>query len=452
MNRKSFLIGVAVALLSASEGEAQKRGAKAVPPELEARLKEFFVQKEAQAQSLAKEEKSEQAPEVWAFFKAGKEGDWSNVGSLYRTLRSGAYQYEGTRNDKRLETMAWQPVNEAYGAYEGFSQGEEDYVVMFGREILDSIPRGSIYFGGTDPGRWLVTAFCKSHVKADPCFVLTQNALADGLYLKYIRVMYGKQIAAATDDDSKKAFNSYLADAQKRLKEGKLKPGENVKEVDGKPQVTGQVAVMDVNARIARTIFDANPDREFFIEESFPLEWMYPYLTPNGLIMKINRKPPAEISAEIVRKDREYWTRFADRALGQWLTPETPLKDVCDFATTVFLRKEEGDYQADEKFVRNAYAHKTYSKLRSSIAGVYLWHWKNSKSDGEKQRMGKEAEFAFRQAFAICPYSPEVVFRYANWLKEQDRTKDALLLAQVAERIDPRNRQFTKLVEELEDK
>src|SRR5437773_80896 len=172
MNWNIFLIIAAVAVLCATESEAQKRGAKSVPPELEARLKEFFVQKEDQARALAKEENSEQAPEVWAFFKAGKEGDWNNVGSLYRTLRSGAYQYEGTRSDKRLETMAWQPVNEVYGAYEGFSQGAEDYVVMFGREILDSIPRGSIYFGGTDPGRWLVTAFCKSHVKADPCFVL----------------------------------------------------------------------------------------------------------------------------------------------------------------------------------------------------------------------------------------------------------------------------------------
>ena len=451
MNAKAYLIIAAAAVVSLSQSPAQQRG-KSVPPELEARLKEFFVQKEDQAHALAKEENSEQAPEVWAFFKAGKEGDWKNVGSIYRTLRSGAYQYEGTRTDKRLVTMAWQPVNEAYGAYEGFSQGAEDYVVMFGREILDSLPRGSIYFGGTDPGRWLVTAFSKSHANADPCFVLTQNALADGLYLKYLRTMYGRRIVTPSDSDSQKAFADYVADAEKRLKEGTLKPGENATILNGKTQVSGQVAVMEINARIARIIFDANPKQEFFIEESFPLDWMYPYLSPNGLIMKINRKPPAELASEVLRKDREYWTRFVDRALGQWLTPGTSIKDVCDFVTTVFERKEDADYQADEKFVRNAYVCKTYSKLRSSIAGVYAWRWKNSKTPEEKQRMAKETDLAFRQAYALCPYSPEAVYRYTSWLTEQARTKDALLLAQTAARLDPRNSKFAKLVEDLEDK
>jgi len=222
--------------------------------------------------------------------------------------------------------------------------------------------------------------------------------------------------------------------------------------VNGKTQVSGQVAVMEINARIARIIFDANPKQEFFIEESFPLDWMYPYLSPNGLIMKINRKPPAELASEVLRKDREYWTRFVDRALGQWLTPGTSIKDVCDFVTTVFERKEDADYQADEKFVRNAYVCKTYSKLRSSIAGVYAWRWKNSKTPEEKQRMAKETDLAFRQAYALCPYSPEAVYRYTSWLTEQARTKDALLLAQTAARLDPRNSKFAKLVEDLEDK
>src|SRR6185436_9244561 len=107
-----------------------------------------------------------------------------------------------------------QPLNECFGAYDQFSHMAEDYVQIFGHEIIGSIPKGSIYFGGTDPGRWIVTAFCKSHSKADPCFVLTQNALADGLYLKYVRTMYGDKITLPTDDDSQTAFSNYLADAK----------------------------------------------------------------------------------------------------------------------------------------------------------------------------------------------------------------------------------------------
>jgi hypothetical protein len=441
----------AVTLLCAPDSSAQRRE-KVVPPGLENRVKEFFTAKQAQARALAREENQPQVPEIWEFFEAGQDGDWRTVARHYQTLRRGAYQYENTKADPRLQTMVWQPVNEAYGAYLECANGEEKYVTTFGEEILDSIPRGSIYFGGTDPGRWLVTAFSKSHPKADPCFVLTQNALADGLYLKYVRTMYGDLMVAASDENSKKAFQDYKSDAKERMRNGKLRPGENIKEVDGDVQVSGQAAVMEVNARIARMIFDANPKREFYIEESFPLEWMYPHLAPHGLIMKINRQPLAALPEEVVRKDREYWIHFSDQALGKWLTPETSMEKVCEFATVVFETREMGEFKGDLKFVRNASACKTYSKLRSSIGGVYAWRANNSASVEDKRRMAKEADFAFRQAFALCPYSPEAVFRYANLLLEQGRKKDALLLAQTAERVDPRNGKFSDLVHDLENK
>jgi len=455
MNTKTILASVAITFLFASQNFAQRESSvKLVPSGLEEQVKRFFTDKETQAKELAKEEDQEQMPEIWDFFQAGQNGDWETVTRIYRTLARKAYQYEGSPKDKdkRLETMVWQAVNEAYGAYNECANSEEEYVTLFGRGILGSMPSGSIYFGGTDPGRWLVTVFSKSHTKADPCFVLTQNALADGLYLKYLRVMYGSRIAVPSEGDSKRAFEDYKADAQQRRDDGKLKPGENVKEVDGKVQVSGQVAVMEVNARIARMIFDSNPDRQFFIEESFPLDWMYPHLTPHGLIMKIERIAPRELASEVVRKDREYWTQFTDRTLGKWLAPETPVKAVCEFAVKVFESQEMEEFKGDRKFVRNRSACKMYSKLRSSIGGVYAWRAKNGASTEEKTRLAKEADFVFRQAFALCPYSPEAVFRYANLLAEQGRKDDALLVAETAERIEPGNRSFGNLLRQLEEK
>ena len=412
-------------------------------------MKQFFADKKAQAQALAKKQDQPQLPEVWDFFEVGENGDWPRVAALYRTLRRGAYQYSGGRKEPLLQTTVWQPVNECFGAYEQCAHGEEKYLTNFARGILDSIPPGSIYFGGTDPGRWLVTAFSKSHAQADPCFVLTQNALADALYLKYLRLMYGDLMATPSDADSQRAFAEYVAEAGQRLKEDKLKPGENVTEEDGKVQVSGQVAVMEINARIARVVFEANPKHEFFIEESFPLEWMYPHLTPHGLIMKIEREPLAALPEKSLQDDRKYWTRFTDGAVGKWLTPETSVETVCKFAMTVFERKEAGQFRSDPKFVQNDYACKTFSKLRSSIAGVYAWRIKNTTSGAQKKRMTKEADFAFRQAFALCPYSPEAVFRYANLLVDQGRKKDAKLLAETAARLDPSNGGFARLVADL---
>ena len=82
---------------------------------------------------------------------------------------------------------------ETWGALDAFGEGNEKYSAAFGTNIVASIPPGSIYFGGTDPGRFLVTAICKSQVNADPFFVLTQNALADSTYLDYLRGMYGRE-------------------------------------------------------------------------------------------------------------------------------------------------------------------------------------------------------------------------------------------------------------------
>src|SRR5258706_10719885 len=53
-----------------------------------------------------------------------------------------------------------------------------------------------------------------------------------------------------------------------------------------------------------RSIFDHNPKNEFFVEESFPLDWMYPHLTPFGIIMKINRQPLPELTEDIESKGK----------------------------------------------------------------------------------------------------------------------------------------------------
>ena len=49
--------------------------------------------------------------------------------------------------------------------------------------------------------------------------------------------------------------------------------------------------------------------------------------------------------------------------------------------------------------------------------------------------MNDEADFAFRQAWALCPYSPEAVFRYVNLLMSENRGADALLVAETAAKM-----------------
>ena len=46
--------------------------------------------------------------------------------------------------------------------------------------------------------------------------------------------------------------------------------------------------------------------------------------------------------------------------------------------------------------------------------------------------MAAAADFAFRQAFALCPSIPGVVFRYIRFLTAQNRVEDEILVAQTA--------------------
>ena len=123
------------------------------------------------------------------------------------------------------------------------------------------------------------------------------------------------EIRIASVEDSSKSFTDYVEDARRRLEHDmrqpneprQIRPGEDVKydEATGRIQVSGQVAVMSINGLLTKVMFDKNPDHEFYVEESFPLDWMYPHLTPSGIIMKINREPLPEMTQEIVDAVRE---------------------------------------------------------------------------------------------------------------------------------------------------
>jgi tetratricopeptide (TPR) repeat protein len=361
-------------------------------------------------------------------------------------------------------------------------------------------------------------------------YIITQNALADGTYLQYIRAHYFRsdeykydspffqtllrspkerqddystniiariaakllddpftkfgarvearrrkegvyppqEIYTPTPEDSQKAFQEYIEDAQRRLahdqqlpnEQKQIRPGEYVNIQDGRVQVSGQVAVMAINGLLTKVIFDHNPTNAFYVEESFPLDWMYPHLTPSGIIMKINRQPVPEITDEIVKRDHEFWRNYSERLIGNWVDYDTPVKDIAVFAEKVYLHHDFTGYEGDRKFVRDDQAQKAFSKLRSSIGGIYAWRLGMSggsptpvqympKTETERQRMIKEADFTFIQAFAFCPYSPEAVFRYVQLLANLGRMEDAILVAETCQKLDPYNGQVSGLVQQL---
>jgi len=417
--------------------------------------------------------------------------------------------------------------NEQRGHLFGYWFGHDMFTPPFG--IYPEMPKHTILFGGTDPGRFNPTymIFCESFLDPkykplDPKFdrrdvyLITQNALADKTYLDYIRAHYNRsaqsdpyffsellrtdkerelgrtnllarallpldrhftqlgeriekrrrdegvyppyEIKTPTNEDSQQAFHDYLNDAARRLQHDtqfpnepkQLKPGEGVAFTkDGRVQVSGQVAVMSINALLAKVIFDKNPTNEFYIEESFPLDWMFPYLTPYGIIMKINRNPVPEITQDMIDKDHAFWTQYSERLIGNWITYDTSIKEICDFAERVYLRHDFTGFKGDRRFIRDDFAQKAFSKLRSAIGWIYGWRLSyecpdtyRPKTPAEQQRLMKEAEFALKQSYAFCPLSPEALYKYVNLLILQGRSQEALMIAETSLKFDPSNPVF----------
>jgi hypothetical protein len=263
------------------------------------------------------------------------------------------------------------------------------------------------------------------------------------------------EILTPSPEDSANCFNDYYRDAQRRLQHDaefpnehkQIKGGEDVRFDDaGRIQISGQVAVMSINGLLTKVIFDKNPHHEFYVEESFPLDWMYPYLTPFGIIMKINRHPIQELSQEVIDKDHAFWSEYSRRTIGNWITYDTSVSNICDWAEAVYLRHDLSHFTGDPRFVRDDDAQKAFSKLRSSIASsIYLWRSspENSRSALERPRVTKEAEFALKQAFAYCPYSPEAVVHFMNLLLSQNRVDDAISILDTCHKLDPYNEQIS---------
>jgi tetratricopeptide (TPR) repeat protein len=427
-----------------------------------------------------------------------------------------------------------------FGHHDSKTRAEMMKDPVKGKFVYPEMTRDAVLYGGTDPGRFCPTYMvfsesfvppeCKKDTNPDfdrrDVYVITQNALADGTYLNYIRSHYNrsaqsdppffqaffdpnsilpdayttntagllayrfldkplialgkriedrrrregvyppKEMYIATPDDSQRCFQEYLQDAQKRLEHDskfpneprQIRPGEDVRIVENRVQVSGQIAVMAINGLITKVMFDKNPTNEFFVEESFPLDWMYPHLTPSGVIMKINREKQITLTDEVLQRDHEFWSQYSGRLIGNWINYDTTVKEIVDFVEKVYLRRDFKGFKGDRKFVRDDQAQKAFSKLRSSIGGVYAWRIGAScppefrpKTSEEYERIRKEADFTFRQAFAFCPYSPEAVFRYVQLLLQFNRVSDALLVAKTCLKLDPYNGQVIGLVQNLEE-
>lgn len=409
--------GASSAVVAAANGErlsvesAARFSAKLANEECEPLLRVFAAQKHQQTDELAAKLHLDVPPEAREFFKAAEAGDWSAVSNRFENIYRRTGPSQVSMQLPSLRNALFIPIHETWGAYATFQEWDGRMLHKFVAGVLDSIPAGSVYFGGTPAGRFLIMAvrdvarspdvfiatpkFIMTPLRPPWEFIVTQNALVDSLYMSYLRLVYDDKLWVPTETDMQNAFQKYVTELQSRGRQSDESISTND---DGKVQVSGVGGVMVINSIVTKMIFDNNRDKhEFYVEESYVIPWMYPYLEPHGMILKLNKEPLAQLDSAVVVRDREFWGALTEELL------------------------------ANRHFTGNEPSRKTYAKLRSAIGGLYAY-----------RRMTNEAGAAFRQAVALCPDSVEANFRLVQLYTENGRFDDAVaVLEQFQNRLSP---------------
>jgi len=261
-----------------------------------------------------------------------------------------------------------------------------------GNAVLGALRPGMVYVGGTDNGRW-VPELLNETSDGEQHIVITQNALAASDYRDYVQLLYDDRMKNLAEDDSKQAFAVYVADAQKRLEHDQqfpnepkqILPGEDIKVVDGKVQVSGQVAVMEINEKLLQELMQKNPDLSFAIQESFPLRGTYPNALPLGPLMDLGAGSEQNpFTADQAAQSLDYWRNAAQQILSE---PTAMASD----ATS-----------------------KSYSHDAASAANLLAAHGFTT-----------EAEQAYRLAMQLWPGNPEATGSLAGLLANSGKENEA---------------------------
>ncbi len=265
--------------------------------------------------------------------------------------------------------------------------------------------------GGTDPGRFVPTYMILGEstqppgVKRDPDFdrrdlyIITQNGVGEPLYRKYLADQYG-----ADRPKPANAFERWLGRAEAYPEKPLVFPTEQeIKDTVAKEMeaamAKGAVDPSLPHSVVTRLIWEKNRDaHEFFVEESFPLEWSYDHAEPHGLVYRINREPLKEIPADLVRKDFEFWDAY--------------------------VRKLKGN----PEYAKDYDALRSFSKLRASTGNLY-----------KHRKMEAEAERVYRQALELWPGNGESLNALNGMLWDRGDFDGVLTMLQPALDADPNN-------------
>lgn len=377
------------------------------------KVSQFARNRREIVQTMAKRFNVNVPADVERFFDAVEAGRWEEAQALFDSLKKLRKSGPGAHD----LAVLWHAILDTYGTADQAHHWPAQELLDYGDAVLGSLRPGMVYVGGTDAGRW-IPELLNDTSSGERHIVITQNALADGSYLDYIKFLYGDRMSTLSAEDSQRAFEEYIADAQKRLEHdqqfpnepAQIRPGEQVVNTNGRLQVSGQVAVMAINEGLLKALLDKNPNLSFALQESFPLKSLYADASTLGPVTELRAQgSPDALTPGRATQGVDYWNTTVQELLAD---PATPAG-------------------SDPR--------RAYSKLMLAQANLFLDH-----------HYGDQAEQTYRLANQLCPESQETVFNYVNLLTSQKRFEEARQVVATGLRLAPDNQAFQNLLAALQ--
>jgi tetratricopeptide (TPR) repeat protein len=167
---------------------------------------------------------------------------------------------------------------------------------------------------------------------------------------------------------------------------------------------------VSLNSAVGEWIFLHNRDkkdgspRHFYVEESFPMQWSYPYAIPHGLCYEIAHDKMDVLPPGTAEKDLAWWDDYIKKL------------------------------DAVPGFRNDDLALHSFAKLRNTGGNIYAF-----------RNMKQESEKAYRQALSMWPGNTETTSNLVNLLSSEGRFKDAWDLIVESLPFDPNSKILQRL-------
>jgi hypothetical protein len=109
---------------------------------------------------------------------------------------------------------------------------------------------------------------------------------------------------------------------------------------------------------------------------------------------------------------------FGSKSFKTWILLDLALSVACGVPWLGFNTTKAKvlycNFEIQSEFMQDRV--KAIEKAKDIKYEVYVWRNEHAATAKERERMANEADYAFRQAVALCPYSPEAIFRCTSFL------------------------------------